>query len=91
MTEAPKSTSPIQPLFLAVHLDVTSLNNAASSALPTGFTVERIASNGAADLIYTWDGSQWEDQLTLSPVASSDITGTIRFVNPSSTDISFTW
>ena len=91
MTHAPKSTSPVQPLFQATNLDVTSLNTAASSSLPTGFTVERIASNGAADLIYSWDGTQWEDQLTLTPVSSASITGTVRFVNPSSTDVSFSW
>jgi hypothetical protein len=91
MTHAPKSTSPLQPLFQSTNLDVTALNAVASSSLPTGFTVERIASNGAADLIYSWDGTQWEDQLTLTAVTSTAITGTVRFVNPSSTDISFAW
>lgn len=91
MKAAPKSTSPIWPLFLAVGLDVTTLNAAASSALPTGFTVERIASNGSADEIYVWDGTQWEDQLTLTVVTSTSVNGTVVFQNPSNTDISFTW
>jgi hypothetical protein len=91
MTTAPKSTSPIRPLVHATSLDVTSLNASASSSLPTGFAVERIDSGGSAAEIYEWTGSQWEDGINGGPVSSTSITGTVRFANPSSTDISFAW
>lgn len=91
MTHAPKSTSPIRPLFHADDLDVTTLNAKASSSLPPGFAVERIDSGGSAAELYEWNGSQWEDGINGGPVSSTSITGTVRFVNPSSTDISFPW
>jgi len=91
MIHAPKSASPIRPLVLAKELDVTSINTAASSALPTGFSVERLDSGGSAAEIYDWTGSQWEDGINGGPVTSTDLTGTVVFQNPSNTDISFTW
>lgn len=91
MTQAPKSTSPIRPLVQATDLDVTSLNTAASSSLPTGFAVERLDSGGSAAELYEWTGTQWEDGINGGTVISTSITGTVVFKNPSSTDISFTW
>ena len=91
MTHAPKSTSPIRPLFHATSLNATTLNAAASSTLPTGFAVERIDSGGSAAELYEWNGSQWEDGINGGPVTSTSITGAVRFVNPSSADISFSW
>jgi len=87
---SPKSTSPIQPLFQATGLDIASLNAAASPSLPDGFTVERIT-NGAADQIYQWTGTQWEDQFTLSPVSFTSINGMVRFINPATYDVEFVW
>lgn len=91
MVHAPKSTTPVRPLFLAENLDVTTLNAIASSALPTGFSVARIGNDGSAAELYAWDGSAWQDDINCGPVTSTDINGPVRFGNPSSTDISFAW
>lgn len=90
MTHAPKIASPIQPLFVATDLDVASLNTAASSTLPVGFSVESIFEGSAVE-ICEWTGSEWEDGINGGPVTSTSITGTVRFVNPSSVNISFDW
>jgi len=91
MNEAPKSPSPTRPLLLATDLCVANLNAAASSAIPTGFSVERLDSGGSAAELYEWTGTQWEDGINGGPVSSTSVTGTVVFKNPSSTDISFTW
>lgn len=91
MTQAPKSISPIRPLLHATSLDVATLNAAASSSLPAGFAVERLDSGGSAAELYEWTGTQWEDGINGGPVTSTSVTGVVRFGNPSSTDISFTW
>lgn len=91
MIHAPKSASPVRPLFVAENLDVAALNAVASSALPTGFSVARIGNDGSAAELYAWDGSSWQDDINGGPVTSTSITGNVRFGNPSSTDISFAW
>lgn len=91
MKAAPKSTSPIRPLFQAQSLDVTQLNSKADSALPPGFKVERIHAEGYADQVFEWNGTAWEDALTLTEVTLTDLSGVVRFPNPSSTDIDINW
>lgn len=89
MIDAPKSSCPIRPLFHAESLTLADLPGKASSTLPEDFQVQKMASGGNAEAIYFWDGTAFVDD-EFTPVVSP-ITGTIRFVNPSSTDISFTW
>jgi hypothetical protein len=91
MKLAPKTTSPIRPLIHAEGLDVTQLNAKADSALPTGFQVQRLHTDGSAVEIYEWTGANWEDVFTLSEVTSTSVTGVVRFVNPSATDIDINW
>lgn len=91
MIHAPKSTTPVRPAFFADALNVATLNAIASSTLPTGFSVARIGTDGSASEIYAWSGTGWEDDINGGPVTSTDINGLVRFGNPSSTDISFSW
>ncbi len=88
MTHAPKSTSPIRPIFIAQGLDIANLS---ASQLPVGFSVERLDSSLGAAEIYTWTGSGWEDAITLIPVTTTSINGLIRFMNPAAYDIGITW
>ena len=89
MSDAPKSACPIRPLFHVEGLTLADLPGKASSTLPTDFQVQKLASGGNAEAIYFWDGSAFVDD-EFNPV-TSPITGVVRFVNPSSTDISFAW
>lgn len=91
MIHAPKSTSPVRPLFVAEDLDVATLNAVASSVLPAGFSVARIGNDGSAAELYAWDGSSWQDDINGGPVTSTSITGNVRFGNPSAIDIYFSW
>lgn len=91
MANAPKTTTPIRPLFQAESLDAPTLNAKASSALPSGFGVAKLGSDGSVVELYTWTGSEWEDGINGGPVTVTSMTGLVYFVNPSSTDISFAW
>lgn len=89
MIIAYKSSCPIQGNYQANALPLVDLDTKAGSALPTDFQVLKIGSGGSAEATYTWDGSAFVDD-EFNPV-TTPITGSIRFVNPSSTDILFTW
>jgi hypothetical protein len=89
MITAYKSTCPIQNSYQANSLSLADLATKASASLPTDFQVLKIGSGGSAEATYIWDGSAFVDD-EFNP-ATSPVTGTIRFVNPSSTDISFAW
>jgi len=89
MIIAYKSTCPIQCNYQANDLSLADLTTKAIATLPTDFQVLKIGSGGSAEATYTWDGSAFVDD-EFNPVTGL-ITGTIRFVNPSSTDIDFTW
>lgn len=89
MITAYKSTCPIKTCFHAQGLSLSDLASQASSALPSNFQVLKIGAGGSADATYIWDGSAFVDD-EFNPV-TTPITGLIRFVNPSSTDISFDW
>lgn len=89
MITAYKSTCPLKTCFHAQGLSLSDLASKASGPLPTNFQVLKIGTGGSAEATYIWDGSAFVDDEFNS--ATTPITGLVRFVNPSTTDITFVW